>query len=572
MQLNPTNWLVSLAGFGYDWIITREWKRVLLASIPALLFVSVGGLILYGKNLNSNRLAAWYLELGEEEIKDWENAWTGGGSESSESEVDGVSGEASAGNAADSLDTSEAAESDENAPGDDEAQKISGYADLLFRRVQTLSPTDRSQFIIGVNLAQRGAISQGKEMLTKIAPDKGSGYAPAHAFLALILDQELRFRPSQELLDLLKRHISEATRWDRVPQEVLIRGARLYLADADRTPVPGIKAASYKAAVNLLEQAAEHDPAVHLQIFKLSKALVDAGNELYRRSLDLSFRKAKSHFEAKLTENEKDDKARIALAELYAGDGNFEEAERLLTVGAQIERTELIARGLSEIFRLKFRRTRIENPKQANILFLDMALRHDPTNPMVVQEIADIARVPGPKPNEEMIDTLNKFLAEGKATALTHAWISEAYLNRKRYEDALPHLEQVVTKLPTAAQYLNNLAFVISELYPDRLEEALGYARRAVAAASKKPNADYFDTLGIIHSRLGQSKEAIAAFETAIELNPRRKDFHENVAAEYEKLGNETMVENHRNVIAAIEQEEAAANDEAQATADVQDG
>ncbi len=50
-------------------------------------------------------------------------------------------------------------------------KELSRFAEVLFRRVQLLEPNERSQFVIGVTMAQRGATGQARKMLSKIAPD-----------------------------------------------------------------------------------------------------------------------------------------------------------------------------------------------------------------------------------------------------------------------------------------------------------------------------------------------------------------------------------------------------------------
>ena len=534
MQLDPTKWLVNTAGFGYDWIITREWKRVLLTMIPVFLLATLGCVVLWGKNLNKNQLASWYLEKGEAEITDWENALVG--EESSDEE------------------TEQSSES-ETKSGDDledeeDSKKISRYADMLFRRVQILSPSDRAQYIIGANLAQSGAITQGQEMLEGIAPADASGYAPAHAFLAM-LDiekiKQLKQKVTPERQQTLLHHINQASRLEKVPEGILVIGSQLHLQNKNRTE-----------GLRLLQKAAETNKELNLQIIRLAK---EFGLEM---TANEAREAAETHFRKRLEEDPKDDAARVGLAEILSGrrgTSGLDLAEEVLREGEKLASTPKIKRGLSEIYRLRFRRKLLNNQGAADVKLLDLAMRIDPTNPLVVEEIASLARLQGPQVTDEMIEKLTEFLAEGKATAATHAWLAESYLVRNEYEKALPHLEQIVLRLPKTPQYLNNLAFVLSEIHPERMEEAANIAERAVQASkvAGNPNADFFDTLGTIYNKLDRRTEAITAFETAIEMSPRRQDFHERVAEVYDLEGNTMMAENHRKIILKIQEEELAA-------------
>lgn len=533
MQLDPTKWLVNIAGFGYDWIITREWKRALLTMIPVFLLATLGCVVLWGKNMSKSSLAQWYLTKGEAEISDWEEALVGDPTE------DGAESETKETNK----------ETPEEPSGEDEeedSKKISRYADMLFRRVQMLSPSDRAQYIIGANLAQSGAIDQGKEMLEGIAPSDGNGYAPAHAFLAMLDIERIRQLKEQvtpERQKELLHHITQASRLEKVPESILIVGSQLNLQNKNR--IEGMR---------LLQKAAESNKELNLQVIRLAK---DFGLEMTENEARDA---AIAHFKKRLEEDPRDDTARVGLAEVYSGrrgTSGLDLAEEVLREGEKLESTQKIRRGLSEIYRLRFRRNLINNQGAADVKLLDIAMRIDPTNPLVVEEIASLARIQGPQVTQEMIKKLTEFLAEGKATAATHAWLAESYLVRDDFKKALPHLEQIVLRLPNSPQYLNNLAYVLLELDPERLEEAEEYAERSVAAAkiAGNPNADFFDTLGTIYGKLGKRRKAIASFETAIEMSPKRQDFHLRAAEVYELEGNTMMASTHRKIIARLEKE-----------------
>lgn len=106
-------------------------------------------------------------------------------------------------------------------------------------------------------------------------------------------------------------------------------------------------------------------------------------------------------------------------------------------------------------------------------------------------------------------------------------------------------------------QYLNNLAYILDELAPERREEALKLAQRAVQVEPR--SADYFDTLAKVLTSLNRRTEAITALESAIERQPARKEFHIGIVALYEATGNLPMAEQHRAVIRSIDEYEAKA-------------
>lgn len=565
MQLDPTRWLVSLAGFTYDWIITREWMRIMLCMFPAALMISGIAFAWWGRSQDSRALASWYMQLGEEEIEGWEDAWAGGTSEKVVSD-DGEADEPAFSLAAPESD----AESETNAePGESASEddnKISPYADMLFRRVQELSPSDRSQFFIAVSLAQKGAVKEGRAMLEEIAPHDGSGYKPAHAFLFWILVGDYARTKDMQMFPLLLHHIEQAQGATRLPVQILQLGSELFWELARSRDLDNFRAGELsprqlndaQKSLNLLRRAAEVEPKLNLEVSKRARFI---GNQI---ALDEANEKAVKVFQERLQEDPSDDVSRLGLAELMLGNGDVQGAEALLQKQYEKDPNDKLARGLSEIYRFRFHQSiQTDNGVYArNAQLLDIALRYDPSNPMVVQDIAKLARMKGPA-SKEMIDKLNLFLAEGQATTLTHAWLAEAYLLREDFKKALPHLEQVVTREPNGAKYLNNLAYVLMELHPERIEEALAYSQRAVLISkTSQPNADYYDTLGSIYSKLERSTEAIAAFENAVELDKTRIDFRERLAAEYRRQGNEDTAAKIDQVIESLRERAAEKPDD----------
>ncbi|QDV24104.1 tetratricopeptide repeat protein [Aureliella helgolandensis] len=545
MQLDPFRWPVSIAGFVYDWIITREWKKVLLVMWPVYLLIAGISFVFIASRGDHRALAQWYMELGDEEIAGWEQAWAPAvpsNTPEAESSVEEPST------------TDEAAESEKRA-------EVSPFADVLFRRAQLLSPTDRAQFVIGATMAQRGAVAQAERMLVKIAPNSGpGGYAPAHAVLSEIFFPKVQRAPEQNL-PILLHHLTQGARWERMPVRLLLIAAKLF-ADLGR----GNEALSFMAT------AAERDPSQNVNLARLASAL---GNP---RVAEQAGKTAEEHLRQVLQDDPKDAVARLTLAQFLAEQKRLDEAERLLfPQNLEFEVTPDIQRAQSEVYRLKFRMSVVgtsDGKSQAQIGYLDRAMRLDPTNPRVPEEIAQLAGSGGSKVNNEMVAMLRTFLAEGKATVATHAWLAETFLKREDYEQAIPHLEQVVIRLPTQPQSLNNLAYSLAASpSADRLEEALDYAQRCVisAAAAKTPRAEYYDTMGIILTRLERNQKAITAFENAIEIAPTVVDYHRRAAELYRRENNPQMAKSHEDVVrklnaaAAAEPPQPASNAEAAA-------
>ena len=433
-----------------------------------------------------------------------------------------------------------------------EKKELSRFAEVLFRRVQLLEPNERSQFVIALTMAQRGATSQAEKMLSKIAPENRPGYPPAHAWIAQNL---LRQPITDQNVKLVTHHLKEAVKWERVPEILLVYGSELFFRLNEQ-----------QLSLDLLKKATEVNPANGVLLYQRSMQLKNVV------SAEQSAKQADAYFRSELERDSNNLSARMGLVQILSSEGKFDDAETVIRAGMQVTSAPELTRGLSEVFRLRYLTSLKQQGETwtGDLQMLDTAMRTDPTNPMIAEEIAKLARLNGKSPGDELIKTLQQFLAEGKATAATHAWISELYLIRKQFALALPHLEQVVSRLPNSAQYLNNLAYVLDDIAPERREEALKLAQRAVQVDPR--SADYFDTLAKVLTSLNRRTEAITALESAIERQPARKDFHIGIVALYEATGNLPMAEQHRAVIGRIAEFEAKAEQAKASQAEAEKG
>ncbi len=549
MQLDPTRWVMSLAGFAFDWMLTREWKRILFCTAPVFLMGGVALAVSTGRGLDRARLAQWYIELGDQEITDWEQNWAPVAGEAAQS-VELTSSPASTASDSQTSNVDEPVDADKTAGAaanggteEENVSQVSRFAEVLFRRVQMLVPSDRSQFVIAATLAQQGALEQSKEMLRRVAPDSRQGYVPAHALLAqlLLIEMQQTNNADPAIRDLLKHHIAQCKDWDRVPQSLLRAGSDLNMLDGNQTE-----------ALILLARSAEHNPEDN---FVLAMRAKETNNE---RVFQQSWPKAAEHLNEQLRQTPTDSDLRLRLAQTYAVAGKLDEAEKVLREATDASTNAEIKRGHSRLYMIRYEQSKkvVNGRISVNLEFLDVAMRIDPTNPLIAEEVAKLVRLQGPRPSEELIEHLQASLVTGSATAVTHAALAELRLARQEFELALPHLEQVVNRMPNAPDSLNNLAYVLADRYPTRREEALGYATRAIAASAAEPNPDFYDTLGFVLLKLDRDKEAVTAIETAIQLAPRRVDFHERVAVVYQKLNDPTMSSLHLKRVEVLRQEE----------------
>jgi tetratricopeptide (TPR) repeat protein len=496
--------VISFFGLIIDWLVTRDWRRAALALIPFGLVLIVLVLAVLGGTKNKEQLANEYLAAGEIELQNADEEWEF------------------------TLGTSAAVAQDSLG----EAR----YAEALFRRALDLQSNNRrTRFVVGAMLGNRGAIHQALAYMSSIAPETGAGYVQAHAWLANLM---LQGQLTEAQLPSLKHHLDLAVKWENAPANLLVAASRFAVAAKDNS-----------RAIDMLRLTAEKAPEFEGDLFRLAIQL----NNIH--VAEQTAEKALPRLLEKITQGTANADDRINLADMLFYKGELQAARAALEDGLKVdgltpEDTAKLKRALSELYRLRFAQTlKITNESwSADIRLLDRALRADPTNPKVAEQVAMLARVGGNVPPDELIQQLNTFLAEGTATPVTHAWIAEAHILREEYDDAIKHLEDVVARMPDAAQSQNNLAYAIALQFPERMEEALTHAMAAVKAGPRV--ADFHDTLGFILMQLDRTAEAISEMELAVELQQGRPDFHQRLADAYEKQGNPDMVEIHRQIAA----------------------
>ncbi len=499
--------MLGLFGFLLDWLITRDWRHVawlLCVGVPAATLMMLSA---WGGSLNRDQLASRYLNQGELELKGADHAWA-------------ISGD---------LDDS---------PPQSEQVAISRFAEALFRRARELqSSNSKAAFVVGVILGQQGAMAQALSIMQDLAPDDRVGYPPAHAWIANLMLSQMISSSSNLRDSKFKHHVINGVEWQHAPDSLVAEAARFALETNDS-----------EKAIELLAKSAEKQPGFEADLFRVA---LSGGNQ---RVAEQTAEKALPRLLKAVQDGSATTAERMFLADMLYYRQEFDAAQAALEEGLKQpdlsdEARRQLSRSLSEFFRLRYLSSLNVSADNwaADIQMLDRAMRADPSNDMIAEEVAKLARIGGDNPPDALVRQLQDYLAKGAATSLTHNWLAEAYLLREDFPNAITHLKSVIARSPEYVRAQNNLAYALALNSPDRLDEALGRAQKAVELAPEQ--ADFHDTLGYILSELNRVNEAIPEFEMAIELSPGRVDLHERLANAYEKLGDRELAAAHRRVI-----------------------
>lgn len=571
-SIDPLGWTVSLVGCSIDWLLTRNWTKILIGAIPTVLLTLLTITVWWGGRINEDTIAQKYEELGRAEIGDWESKLvehfasnkqdkqTTDKQPSQQQTPDQPAGDQQP---TSSGDTEQPAETD-NQQAEEEGKRpehmISQYGELLFRRIQLVRPTDESQFVVGTTLMQRGALAQGQKILRNIAPDDKVGLPKAHAIMAMSYLAQYSKTQDPELVQLLTHHSEAAISWEHTPKEVL------YLAGDINWQKRNVD-----RALEIFQTAAERFPDLYPM---LSQRYAEAKKPEESKAATES---GINYLKGLLEKDPTDQRTRVMIAQqLGRTPEALVEAEELLRQAPEGSPQELVTRALSDNYILRFvnHLQTLKDRQSLDISSLEKAHEIDPLNPLIAEQTAILGR-DGYKTSSKLQKSLKELLDSGKASTGTHAIMSEFYLAKKRYAEAIKHLEIVFKAAPMAVKYSNNLAYLYAQ--ENRMDDALKTARTTleILQRSGMQNAQHvdelLDTLGMIYRKMDRSTDSVSAYELALRFNPNRIDSRESLAALYRKLGNEGVAEAHEQAIEAIrkaEQEKAQQEQAGQSGAD----
>ena len=135
---------------------------------------------------------------------------------------------------------------------------------------------------------------------------------------------------------------------------------------------------------------------------------------------------------------------------------------------------------------------------------------------------------------EASIAPLERLLARQPATAPVAFLLGAAHEREGERGEAESAFRRALEIEPGFHPALNYLGYMLAEK-GERLEEALGLVRRAVAL--EPDNGAYVDSLGWAHFQLGQYQEALSYLERAARLEPGDATIYEHLADTYRALG-----------------------------------
>ncbi len=473
------------------------------AAIPALLFLSALGLVIYGALLGDRKLTSRYMALIQSEVDN--------GLREVESDLHHNS------------------------------LSVSGPRVLvpLRRILQFEAPPVSVVYLVGMTLVQQERSSMAAQLLRRIAPARGGGFPAAHKFLADYNVANWKDTDAQAQLMLADLETAE-----QGGVELSIGQLRDYAALL-------VRFNRRQAAADMLRQHADVHPDLNVQIVQLEKhtreqgddAKQDPGSALAMGLADFERKRAAGTatiqdvmraVQLEMFDNQID--RALGLANYgFSIDPDFPDFRRQFSNVLLAKHQWLSERHSAELAEAEKQGTK---PPTFDMRNLSLACKIDSANPLVSEELAK-AMASGHKLTPAMTQALELSLSSGTATGNTHTMQAKRKLAENDSQNVLQELRLAMNKLPDSPMAMNNLAYAILSFEPENLTEAKELIERALNSpdVSFAGRASMLDTKAEICLFEGDELKAIELFEEAIELDGSKLDTRQKLAEAYQRVG-----------------------------------
>ncbi len=495
MFSNPFRTAQGCIEYCLAWLFTRTW-RVVLGFLPVLLLLStLAAMAIYGWSIDDRKLVSRYAQWSEAELNS------------------AVSQSYAA--------TSKAGEAGSLM----KMEEVSPFGELLLRRILQLEKSDsRSRYLVALQIGNRGRCGQARQIMRQLAPSESDGFAPAHAWLAIDRLQQGSIIEVASRATLM-HDLEIAATWSGTGSQL-----RVLLADLLE------KEGRVGEAIKALQLATEVDSSSWIPLVAVSQR-----NGRKQPAQEAST-KAKAIFTDRIKQHKATALDYINLARLWILESQHDEAIKQVGLGLrQFPEERGLRWVLSECYRVKFLSTYRETPTgiECNLAFLDEALKADPTNLAVGEEVAKLL-VRGGNASQSLIKALETQLAEGRATTMTHLMLATRSLKADDFQAAIPHLEVALRNAPNAPIVLNNLALALVRVSSDNASRSRELIDRALRISG--PDAEMFDSQGEIRMFAKDYVGAVESFESAIGLDGKRILTRKRLIEAYAKAGLKDMI------------------------------
>jgi Flp pilus assembly protein TadD len=241
--------------------------------------------------------------------------------------------------------------------------------------------------------------------------------------------------------------------------------------------------------------------------------------------------------------NERD---RVSLAKALAKQSQYDEAERLLRTGIDLQDTQGLHRALGEIYGIWFdqQQGKPNTKMESQLGLLEKGLREDGGSASLYDRLLGMYGAANEAQKETVRRVVEPLCESGPNPAMAIFAMSSMRIMDNDFVEAERLLHRALALKPDLAAAKNNLAYLLLTQYPERNTEALRLALEAVGTAPSE--ASFRETLGSAQLRNGDFVGAIVELEKALPAARNKKLVHAKLAEAYESLGKKEIAEGHR--------------------------
>ena len=360
-----------------------------------------------------------------------------------------------------------------------------------------------------------------------IAPDNDIGYPRAHQKRAKWWAERFRVSQNSDYLTRLQWHLVQSGQH---------RDEELYLIAAEYNTLMG----RYVDALVQTERAAQLNPIHYFDLADLYKTLGNREGGI--RAIQLG----KSEFAKRLAADPLNERDRVSLAKALAKQSQYDEAERLLRTGIDLQDTQALHRALAEIYGIWFdqQQGKPNTKLESQLSLLEKGIREDGGSAALYDRLLGLYAAANETQKATVRHLVEPLCESGPNPAMANFALSSMRIMESNFVEAERLLHRALELKPDLAAAKNNLAYLLLTQYPERNAEALRFALEAVG--TEPGEASFRETLGSAQLRNGDFVGAIVELEKALPAARNKKLVHAKLAEAYESLGKTAIAEGHR--------------------------
>ena len=387
-----------------------------------------------------------------------------------------------------------------------------------------------------------GDLLRARRLMSDLAPTTGSGYPPAHFWMAKQL-LAAKAQGSPYRVDETVHHLEESLSSSDNRQQAHECLGQLYLEKED-----------LDEAVTHFEEAAPRCPGLYLTLAEIHVRQKDDARFLK------ALKQANEHFRGRVEQDENDIAARLSWARGRLIVEDYEQAEKILLDGLLRTDDRRVSELLTLVYVTMADQYATDNARDLakRLELLKKALRYTPNHPEALNRLATFVRYTGPE--ADAARAMLKDLLASQVPATVHLVLGSTAAAEGKWDEARLHLEQAYRADKRLPAVLNNLAWVLTNADPPELDRALSLADAALELAPG--HSEIRATRGQILARLERWHDAVADLELALTDFPDRTTLHGVLADAYTALGDEELAERHRE-LAGVDSVNAPPNEDA---------